>query len=232
MMRPFFKYYGGKWREAPKYPEPLHDVIIEPFAGSAGYAVRHFDRRVVLYDRDPIICGIWNYLITVPPEEILALPDIADDETVDGVDTCQEARWLMGFWVNAATAQPSKRPSAWMRSRRAPGSYWGQKARERIASQVPLIRHWKIVHGSYEDAPRVKATWFVDPPYQTQGKHYAFGSTMIDYAHLARWCRQREGQVIVCENTGADWLPFQHFLKTESAVKGRKSLEAVWLNQE
>ena len=35
-LRPFFGYYGGKWRDAVKhYPEPAFETIIEPFAGSA-----------------------------------------------------------------------------------------------------------------------------------------------------------------------------------------------------
>ena len=40
-LRPFFCYYGGKWRAAPKYPPPEHDTIVEPFAGAAGYATRY-----------------------------------------------------------------------------------------------------------------------------------------------------------------------------------------------
>jgi hypothetical protein len=33
MLRPFWRYYGGKWRAAPRYPAPRYDTIIEPFAG-------------------------------------------------------------------------------------------------------------------------------------------------------------------------------------------------------
>ena len=25
-LRPFWRYYGGKWRAAPRYPKPLHDL--------------------------------------------------------------------------------------------------------------------------------------------------------------------------------------------------------------
>jgi hypothetical protein len=37
-LKPFFNYYGGKWRVARRYAPPEHDLIIEPFAGAAGYA--------------------------------------------------------------------------------------------------------------------------------------------------------------------------------------------------
>lgn len=29
-LKPFFYFYGGKWRAAPKYPRPEHDFIVEP----------------------------------------------------------------------------------------------------------------------------------------------------------------------------------------------------------
>ena len=69
-LRPFFCYYGGKWRAAPKYPAPEHDTIVEPFAGAAGYATRYPDRKVVLVERDPVIAGLWRYLTKVSPAEI------------------------------------------------------------------------------------------------------------------------------------------------------------------
>jgi site-specific DNA-adenine methylase len=34
-LRPFFTFYGGKWRAAPFYDAPTHGHIVEPFAGSA-----------------------------------------------------------------------------------------------------------------------------------------------------------------------------------------------------
>jgi hypothetical protein len=48
-LRPFFGYYGGKWRDAVKhYPPPEHTRIVEPFAASAGYSLRYPDRKVIL----------------------------------------------------------------------------------------------------------------------------------------------------------------------------------------
>ena len=47
----------------------------------------------------------------------------------------------------------------------------------------------------------------MDPPYNNAaGKKYA--TSTVNYTHLAEWCRSRHGQTIVCENAGADWLPF------------------------
>ena len=72
VLRPFFGYYGGKWRDAAKhYPPPKYQLIVEPFAGSAGYALRYHEHEVVLCERDPVIAAVWEYLISVEPEEIL-----------------------------------------------------------------------------------------------------------------------------------------------------------------
>ena len=211
-MRPFFYYFGGKYRAAVHYPPPQHGTVIEPFAGAAGYSTRYYRKDVLLIDADPVIAGLWNYLISVPASEIRRIPLLDHDQTVDDlVGWPQEARWLVGFWLNAGVNRPRRRPSAWMRSGKRPGSYWGERVRESIATQVEKIRHWRVIHGSYEDAPELEATWFIDPPYQKAGKSYVYGSLGIDYGKLGAWCKGRKGQVIVCENHGAEWLPFRPF---------------------
>lgn len=231
-LRPFFGYYGGKWRDAVKnYPSPEHDMIVEPFAGSAGYSVRHASRRVVLCEIDPYVAGVWRYLIRASAAEILLLPDLEEGETADDLPVPQEARWLVGFWLSRGVSSPRKSPSSWMRSGVRPGSFWGTRARETIASQVDEIRHWQIFEGDYRECPvNSTATWFIDPPYANAGKHYRFGSGGIDFADLANWCRSRPGQTIVCENDGASWLPFEPLAKVKATRPGGRSSEAIWTN--
>jgi hypothetical protein len=230
-LRPFFGFYGGKWRDALKnYPQPKYDTVIEPFAGSAGYSVRYYQRNVVLCEADPIIAAVWDYLIHVTPGEILAIPDLKANETVDNLRVCREARWLVGLWLNRGASRPRKGPSKWMRDRVRPGSFWGERVRNTIASQVPLIRHWKIHICSYASCPvGGEATWFVDPPYQETGNFYHFGSKSIDYSRLSNWCRELSGQVIVCERAGADWLPFRSLPPTKTTRNGRRSPEVLWI---
>jgi len=96
-----------------------------------------------------------------------------------------------------------------------------------LASQVERIRHWTVIEGSYEHAPDVGATWFIDPPYQVAGKHYRFSK--IDFQRLAAWVESRAGLKIVCENVGADWLPFVPFARIKSS-RG-KSHEAIYIRR-
>lgn len=236
-LRPFFSYFGAKWKLAPKYPAPRYDTIVEPFAGSAQYACLYPDRRIFLCERDPIIAGIWQYLIRAPEDEILRLPDFAPGQTIDDLKLTQEQAHLIGMWLQGATSSPRKTPSKWatQSGRGGRSDFWGRKVREMIASQLNAIRHWRIANRSYEDLPisEQQATWYVDPPYQVQGKHYKHGAKGIDFSHLGSWCQSLPGQVIVCENSGADWLPFRDF--SDIAYRtggGRRNKEVVWLSDE
>ncbi len=230
MLKPFFGYFGGKYRDALKhYPPPKYSTIYAPFAGSLGYETRYADRRVIACDLDPVIVGVWNYLLRASPSEILSLPDVPMDGCIDDLSVCQEARWLIGFWCTKGNAYPAKTPSAWMRTGEHHASFWGSSIRDRLARQVPQIRHWRVHHCSWADmAYNTEGTWFIDPPYQRQGKRYRCSSRGINYRGLAEWCRSRPGQVIVCEQAGADWLPFKHAGKVRATRKNTFSHEVVW----
>lgn len=235
-MRPFFTYTGGKWRLAPRYPAPAHDTIVEPFAGSAGYSLRYPEHDVILVDLDPQVATLWEYLIAASPEDILSLPLWHEgewDSTDDLVHLSEGESLLIRGWLNKGTF--GKRPSSWMRSGEYDSQFWGPEIRDRVAAQVPHIKHWKVLHGPYDIAPDVVATWFIDPPYEVAGYTYDVGSETIDFPALGAWCRSRQGQVIVCENVGASWLPFRPFADTHAMQAGYRlgrSQEAVWINEE
>lgn len=232
-LKPFFTYYGGKFRSTPKFPKPKHSTIIEPFAGSAGYSVRYPDRNVKLFDLDTKICELWEYLINVSQSEILALPLVFDNVSTLNIST--GAKHLIGFWCNKGAAQPCNKPSKWMRGGTHINSFWGEAIRCRIAKQLEYIRHWEIHNCSYIDIPNIEATWFVDPPYRSQGKHYKHGSKHIDYECLAEFSKDRLGQVIVCEQFGEDWLDFNNTIdikNTPGVHKDEKvSKEVFWYKE-
>ena len=45
-LKPFWSFYGAKYNLAPKYPSPVGDSIVEPFAGSAQYSLLHYQKNV------------------------------------------------------------------------------------------------------------------------------------------------------------------------------------------
>ena len=239
MTSPVLSYYGAKWRATPHYPAPTEGLIVEPFAGSAGYSVRHGQgRAVLLIDKDPRIVAIWEFLIGASADDVRALPLLDLDATAQDLpaDIPDGARelirgWLQGASRNGKNSFSSMAKAAFAANPNTP-SFWGAACRERIASQVAGFKGWGVILGSYSDAPDEPASWFVDPPYDnTAGETYRFGRKGIDYAHLAQWCRSRDGQVIVCENMGATWLPFRPLYGTAHSWTGktsRKAVEGVW----
>lgn len=230
---PFWCYFGGKWRVAPRYPKPLYNTIVEPFAGAAGYSLRYPERRVVLVEKDESLVALWLWLIHAKANDFLRLPDVPEGATTDDLAVSAEARSLIGFWLCKGVTRAAKQPSSWMRGGSRPRSYWGPEVRAKLAAQAGRISHWKILQGDYTQAPEVEATWFVDPPYQKAGRAYRCSSRDIDYDALGKWCLGRQGQTLVCENTGATWLPFSDFVVTRGTPgKGRKgrSSEALWVN--
>jgi hypothetical protein len=157
----------------------------------------------------------------------MALPVNIDDVDELPASVCQEARNLVGFWLNRGLTQPAKRRSGWARSDSPYRSFfWDQMIRKRIASQVDRVKHWKVIHGSYEDAPDIAAHWHVDPPYAVAGKAYKYNE--VDYPALAQWVRTRRGFTQVCEQTGADWLPFRPYAIVNSHRTRPFSSEAVY----
>lgn len=224
MIRPLFPFYGSKWRDAKRYPPP-GELVVEPFAGSAGYSLWHEPVRVELYDIDPIIVGVWSYLIGSKPADILALPDLEVGQSVDEIDVCQEARWLIGFWLNRGSAQPKKTKTAFSARTERAQLVWSPRARERIAADMPRIAHWTVTQASFERTiPRPDATYFVDPPYVDKGRYYRCHD--VDYLRLGKWVRNLPGVVVVCEQAGATWLPFEPLASIKS-TKGR-SEEVVY----
>jgi hypothetical protein len=178
---------------------------------------------VLLYDLDPKIVGVWDFLINAKVSEIMALP--LDFETLDDFDIPQEAKWFIGYCIGNGKATPSKTKSPWCKQDRHSGVdwVWTEVARHKVASQVKHVRHWKIKHSSYADIPNIKAHWFIDPPYQEAGVSYKCSSKGIDFDHLGSWCLNRRGTFIVCENAGAEWLPFRHFKDAPGCARTRRS---------
>lgn len=228
-MLSFFPYFGAKTKVARHYPPPRHQRLIEPFAGSAGYATTHAYKDVVLIEKYPVIADIWRYLIQATPEQILRLPMVGPDQSIDEFDLPRAERHFIGFWLSFGSNRPKLTRTGWGKEN---ANAWGERVRARIARQVPGIKHWTIIQGDYTDAPDDTATWFIDPPYALQGRHYVHGSDELNYPKLAKWCKSRQGQVMVCENLGADWLPFEPWVSFTSANKAEQqrkhNQEALW----
>lgn len=222
-----FSYYGSKSKVVDYYPPPKHKKIIEPFAGSARYSLKYFDRDILLVDRYPVLIEVWHYLQQCSKEDILRLPKPAIGDDLRKYETLSEIeKKFMGFLVQAAQGKPANTVTKM-------SAFYANKSdiRKQIAEELFKIKHWTIQLGHYHEIPNFPdVTWFIDPPYQFGGQHqYKFNNKTIEFDYLAEWCKNRTGQVIVCENTKADWLPFKPMCDLQGAGN-TNTTEAIWSN--
>jgi site-specific DNA-adenine methylase len=224
-----WSYYGAKTNVVKSYPPPKHGKIIEPFAGTARYALYYWEREVVLVDKFPVIVSIWKWLQKCSKEDILKLPrKLSKGQTLnDFTFDCQEAKWLMGFLIKKGVERPAITPTDWVTVQRPNFTNFSL---QRIASNLHKIKHWEIVCADYESIPNEKATWYIDPPYEFGGAAYVMSNRDINFERLAEWCKGRQGQVIVCENSKANWMDFIP-LKKQKGTK-RSTTEVLWTNEE
>jgi len=225
-----WSYYGSKCKIAKHYPAPQYGQIIEPFAGAAWYSVLHRLNKVLLNEKDEIIYNIWKWLIEEATAKLLEHNvDFYVGQDIRQISLRSEHRNLVGFCINRGSTAPRNIVQRWSCQVQTKPNWASTVAYQlnRIARQLDEIKHWQIQFGDYRSLPNVEATWFIDPPYQVGGKHYRVNE--INYNHLAKWCQKRKGQVIVCENAGARWLPFRKLLKNTGQRK--MTTEVIWTNQ-
>lgn len=220
-----WSYYGSKTNVVHLYPAPAFDKIIEPFAGTARYALRYFDRDVLLVDKYEVIIKIWKWLQQCSPGDVLGLPRFKQGQNINEFSyDCDEQRLLIGFLVGYGFPDPRHTASPRLKNRPNAMNY----TIKRIASQLWKIKHWKIECLNYTQIRNQKATWFIDPPYQHGGHAYVKSNKDINFLKLADWCQDRRGQIIVCENMKADWLDFKA-MGTHHTRTGT-NYEAIWSN--
>jgi site-specific DNA-adenine methylase len=218
-----FSYYGSKSKIVDYYPPPKFGKIIEPFAGSARYSLKYWQNDVLLVDKYEVIINLWNWLKTCTEKDILNMPKLKKGDDIRKLNISENEKTLLGFFAQAAQGQPVNMVSKM-------GKQNMKTAYKNIASQLYKIKHWNIIQASYDDLKNEDATWFIDPPYQFGGQYqYKFGNKQIDFNMLGQWCKTRTGQVIVCENTKADWLPFKPVVKIDGA-NHTGTTEAIWSN--
>lgn len=217
-----FPYYGSKSIIARIYPKPVHGLIIEPFAGSARYSLQYFDRDVILIDKYETVVRIWKWLQQCSEGDILGLPKLKLGDDIRVLNVSEDEKLFLGMLAGVSGTSPRFKVSPFAAIQN------GRKNQlRRIARQLFKIRHWKIEHGDFKDIENQSATWFIDPPYQFGGNGYV--CSKVDYSFLADWSKSRLGQVIVCENTKADWMQFSPMAKMRGAMS--TTTEAIWTNQ-
>ena len=228
-----FSYYGGKSKIAHLYPAPIGDTLIEPFAGAANYSCLHYRKQVILYEINPTVAGVLDWLVKASPSEVMKLPLLKPKQSIEDLKGLpQEVKDYIGFRLNWGVTHPRNTLS---KQRIGTSTGWGELCRQRTAWVVKRIKHWKVINGTCWDAfakhGAIKTiNWYIDPPYQGRGGDaYIFGNDLIDYKKLGQAVRALRGKVIVAEGMGANWLPFQE-LPVPGFLNGNRTKvkEVIW----
>lgn len=238
---PLFKWYGSKWSASKHYTPPQYDVVREPFAGGAGYALRHFGRRVQLSEVNNELILLWRWLIKCSESDIREIPTgLPPGTDILSLGLSDGQAHLLRCWQRTNNNSVCWHTSPWGNK---PGQ-WTENTRARVAEQSQAIKHWVVVSSDgmtsdWNFLGNYPATWFIDPPYEY---NYRYGRPALDYGALGAWCSGLWGQVIVCEaacpKTGREprWLPFRNFRRTitsrRKANNHHHSNELVWENSD
>lgn len=70
-----FYYFGRKKRLAPMYPDPVGNLIIEPFAGSMAFTLHHQPALAIGTEIDPTVHAVWTNVCSVSVDELAAWPE-------------------------------------------------------------------------------------------------------------------------------------------------------------
>lgn len=217
-----FSYYGSKSKIVNYYPPPKFNKIIEPFAGSARYSLKYWQNDILLIDKYPIIIEVWNYLKNASEQDILKLPRLKHGEKFKEHKLLSDIEKKFFGFISQAGSTGERYSVGTMNGINIDSDL------KKIASQLYKIRHWEIKLGSYDEIENIEATWFIDPPYQFGGHEYKFSNKNINFFKLAEWCKSRYGQIIVCENTKANWMSFLPMIDMQGSI--HKTTEAIWSN--
>ena len=223
-----FNYYGSKSKIAHHYPQPVYNTIIEPFAGAAWYSLLYYKKNIILNEKYEIIYKIWDYIINKSnPSEILQKTKFRIKEDLRKTKfNSEEIRNFIGFCASHGSSSPCNIIQKWSQNKKKGYSTQIENKLIQIIKMSRKIKHWKVILGDYKELPNIEATWFIDPPYQYGGQRYFISD--INYQELSKYCKERRGQVIVCENTKSNWLEFEPLVKIAGARK--KSTECIWTN--
>jgi hypothetical protein len=210
-LHPLFKVFGSKWSSSKHYPAPIEGLrIYEPFAGSAGYSLRHHDFPVTIYEINPHLSYLWQWLInSATSQDVLDIPlNIPEGTDIRdlGKDLSHGQMLLLKNWQRTNNCGSCWTISKW-------GSLPGQftaNTRARVADEIHAIKHWKFEPVTWTES----GTYFCDSPYFY---NYKYGIKDFDFdAYAANVGRVPPNSIViaceaVCPKTGKipDYLPFQ-----------------------
>lgn len=237
-INPLMKVFGSKFSATKRgsYPAPLPgSTIFEPFAGSAGYSLNYHWHNVVIYETNPHLAYLWQWLLgSATSDDILGIPlnlPVGSDIR-DCSDLSHGQQLLLKSWQRTNNHGNCWTVSAWGNS---PGQ-WTLNTRKRVAEEIHAVKHWQFRPIPWTEP----GTYFCDSPYLY---NYQYGVKGFDFAGYAAKVNNLppEAMAICCEaacpKTGSvpDYLPFEfshsQVTSRRKATNNHHSKELVYVKR-
>lgn len=258
--RPAVRWFGGKWKAAPKIIAhfPQHRIYVEPFGGGASVLLRKPRAYGEVYnDLDQSVVNLFRVLRdpmqSVRLTELLRLTPYAREEFkasyVPSDDPVEVARRLvvmsfMGFGSNAHAARSTGFRANSNRSGTTPAQDWANYPGtlkftiERLRGVTVENKDAREVMASHDGADTLH---YVDPPYmwETRGRvdrqrMYRHELSDADHAGLLDFLKGLKGRVVLSGYAHplyeAALADWRRIEFTAHADGARERTEVLWLN--
>jgi hypothetical protein len=210
--RAAFSFYGGKSKILAFYP-------------GAG-------RSVWINDADPGVFGMWLFIRDNYQQWRHAIADRVDvGARVSDLLPADAPAGLVSI-LQAEANQGTQGARGVHDQVTSMGAKCWPRIKAKLDWAHQQTQGWIITNLPYSEVKPdpATATWFIDPPYDNEaGRRYR--QQVVDYGALRDWCLSRSGQVVVCENVGATWLPFEPVVERRgirSRYQKSNAKEAIW----
>lgn len=207
-LHPLFKHFGSKWASSKHYPAPLPGLpLFEPFAGGAGYSLRHHQHDVTIWENNQRLQELWCWIIySATSQDVLDIPlDVPEGTDIRTLGLSWGQCLLLKHWQRTNNVGECWTISPWGNK---PGQFTAN-TRARVAEEIHGVKHWKFAQIDWSQ----QGTYHCDSPYLY---NYRYGQKDFDFnKYVENVGKVPTGSLImcceaVCPKTGAipDYLPF------------------------
>lgn len=252
--RPAIKYFGSKWRLAPKIISmmPSHRIYVEPYGGSACVLLRKEPSKYEIYnDLEDSIVNFFRMMRDHGEElvhRIMLTPwsRIESQMCANNLYHPDRIEWARRFYTASEQriAPPSMDRTPHIGWRIGKGYHKGihQLCKEDLLAVVHRLRNVAIEHKDALDVIQMHDTphtlFYIDPPYLGAGARYVVDVSVQHLIELAEALADLDGMFILSGNNSRsytdiyDHLGFNKHIFNEVNMTGNKTTECLWTNFE
>jgi DNA adenine methylase len=252
--RPILRYYGGKWRIAPRILAhfPPHRIYVEPYGGAGSVLLRKPPAAIEVYnDIDADIVNVFRVLRSADGARQLrqacSLTPWSRRELLSPIDRSDPVEWARQVVFRAFASRrgaPITAPPAFRHTLQRPLSAewqrWGgqvQAFTDRLSLVTIEERDALQVMQDYDTPATLH---YVDPPYMTDTRTnkriYKQEMDLWEHSRLLEACKELRGMVVISGyQTGLyrDMLEGWHTARISAQVDScRAATECLWMNFE